>query len=246
MTVAEDKFSAIFEETASGIKRRGAYYQEDAGEKGMALLEAKFKDTKLYWLVDLQEDRIFSARFFAYGGKMSLVIGETLCTMVEGLTVDEACSLLKTDVEVRLRDDPEVPSVPESKMKAFDTVDELLKIVKEQYPSAKGVAIASASIDKADFQSTTELNLVAQAWLGLTKDEQKEQIEIVLDEHIRPALMNDGGNVEVLDVTDGEKVLVQYQGACGSCGSSLGATLSFMESTLRKHIYNDINVVPQM
>ena len=124
--------------------------------------------------------------------------------------------------------------------------DELLKIVKEQYPSAKGVAIASASIDKADFQSTAELNLVSQAWMGLTKGEQKEQIEIVLDEHIRPALMNDGGNVQVLDVTDGERVLVQYQGACGSCGSSIGATLSFMESTLRKHIYNELNVVPQM
>ena len=246
MSVAEEKFSLNFEEKATAIKHRGAYYQEDASEKGMALLEAKFKDTKLYWLVDLKEDRIFCARFFAYGGKVSLVIGETLCTMVEGLTVDEACSLLKTDVEAKLRDEPEVPAVPESKMKAFDTVEELLKTAKEQYPSAKGVAIASASIDKADFQSTTELNLVAQAWLGLTKDEQKEQIEIVLDEHIRPALMNDGGNVQVLDVTDGEKVLVQYQGACGSCGSSLGATLSFMESTLRKHIYNDINVVPQM
>lgn len=246
MSVAEEKFSLNFEEKATAIKHRGAYYQEDASEKGMALLEAKFKDTKLYWLVDLKEDRIFSARFFAYGGKVSLVIGETLCTMVEGLTVDEACSLLKTDVEAKLRDEPEVPAVPESKMKAFDTVEELLKTAKEQYPSAKGVAIASASIDKADFQSTTELNLVAQAWLGLTKDEQKEQIEIVLDEHIRPALMNDGGNVQVLDVTDGEKILVQYQGACGSCGSSLGATLSFMESTLRKHIYNDISVVPQM
>ena len=246
MSVAEEKFSAKFEETASAIKHRGAYYQEDANEKGMALLEAKFKDTKLYWLVDVKEDRIFSARFFAYGGKVSLVIGETFCSMVEGLTIEEACSLLKADVEARLRDTPEVVSVPESKIQAFDTVEELLKIVKEQYPSAKGVAIASASINKADFQSTTELNVVAQAWLGLTKEEQKEQIEIVLDEHIRPALMNDGGNVQVLDVTDGEKILIQYQGACGSCGSSLGATLSFMESTLRKHIYNELNVVPQM
>jgi NifU-like protein len=177
---------------------------------------------------------------------VSLVIGETLCKMVEGLTVEEACSLLKTDVEAQLRDEVEVLSVPEPKMKAFDAVEELLKTCKEQYPAAKGVAIASASINKEDFKSTTELNVVAQAWLGLTKDEQKEQIEIVLDEHIRPALMNDGGNVMVLDVTDGEKVLVQYQGACGSCGSSLGATLSFMESTLRKHIYNELNVVPQM
>lgn len=246
MSVAEEKFSAKFEEMASNIKHRGAYYQEDASEKGMALLEAKFKDTKLYWLVDVKEDRIFSARFFAYGGKVSLVIGETLCTMVEGLTVEEAGSLLKTDVEARLRDESEVPSVPESKLKYFDTVEQLLKIVREQYPSAKGVAIASAKIDKTDFQSATELNMVTQAWLGLSKEEQKEQVEMVLDEHIRPALMNDGGNVQVLDITDGEKILIQYQGACGSCGSSMGATLSFMESTLRKHIYNEINVVPQM
>ena len=246
MTVAEDKFSELFEQKAKAIKHRGAYYLEDAGEKGMALVEAKFKDTKLYWLVDVKEDRIFSARFFAYGGKVSLVIGETLCFMVEGLTIDEASSLLKTDVEALLRDEPEVPSVPESKMKSFDSVDELLKIIKDHYPSAKAIAIASASMDKVEMKSTTELSLVAQAWLGLTLDEQKQQIDIVLDEHVRPALMNDGGNVEVLDVTDGERILVQYQGACGSCGSSLGATLSYMESTLRKHIYNELTVVPQM
>ena len=246
MTVIEDKFSAKFEEVAANIKHRGAYYQEDASEKGMALIEAKYKDTKIYWLADVKEDRIFSARFFAYGGKVSLVVAEILCTMVEGLTVDEACSLLKEDVDAKLRDNPDVSSVPESKQKAFEIVDEILKLVKDQYVSAKGVAIASASINKEDFQSTTELNVMAQAWLALTKDEQKEQIELVLDEHIRPALMNDGGNVMVLDVTDGQKILVQYQGACGSCGSSLGATLSFMESTLRKHIYNELNVVPQM
>ena len=246
MAVAEEKFSAKFEGVASNIKHRGAYYQEDASEKGMALIEAKYKDTKIYWLADVQEDRIFSARFFAYGGKVSLVIAETLCAMVEGLTVEEACSLLKTDVDAKLRDNPDVACVPESKQKAFDTIDEILKLVKEQYVSAKGVAIASASINKEDFKSTNELNLIAQSWLGLTLEEQKEQIELVLDEHIRPALITDGGNVKLLDVTDGEKVLVQYQGACGSCGSSLGATLSFMESTLRKHIYNEINVVPQV
>jgi len=117
LTVAEEKFSAKFEEVAANIKHRGAYYLEDAKEKGMALVEAKFKDTKLYWLADMKEDRIFSARFFAYGGKVSLVIGETLCSMVEGLTIDEASSLLKTDVETKLRDNPDVASVPESNKK---------------------------------------------------------------------------------------------------------------------------------
>ncbi|HJN99337.1 MAG TPA: NifU family protein, partial [Nitrospinaceae bacterium] len=56
----------------------------------------------------------------------------------------------------------------------------------------------------------------------------------------------DGGNVQVLDVVEGEKVMIKYQGACGNCGSSLGATLSFMEQALRKDIYNELIVVPNM
>ena len=108
-------------------------------------------DTKLYWLVDLKEDRIFSARFFAYGGKVSLVIGETLCKMVEGLTIDEACSLLKTDVESQLRDEPDVPSVPESKIKAFDNVEELLKITKEQFSFRQTICLLIPRIAKPEF-----------------------------------------------------------------------------------------------
>ena len=74
MTVIEDKFSAKFEEVAANIKHRGAYYQEDASEKSMALIEAKYKDTKIYWQTDVKEDRIFIARFFAYVGKVSLLV----------------------------------------------------------------------------------------------------------------------------------------------------------------------------
>jgi len=82
--------------------------------------------------------------------------------------------------------------------------------------------------------------------MGLSVEDQKAQVNLVLDDKIRPALMADGGNVEVLDVVDGEKIMIQYQGACGSCGSSLGATLSFMEQALRSEIYNELIVVPNM
>ena len=247
MTVAEEKYSKKFDEASSQPKCRGAYYQEDATEKGMALVEAKFKDTKLYWLVDTTEDRIYSAKFFAYGGKVSIAVGETLCQMVKGLTIQEACSLLGIDVESNLRDDPDEPSVPQLKMQAFNTVDELLKIVRDDYTGAKALALAKSQV-KADDKpkSLKELSMAEQAWLGLNLEDQKTQVNLVLDEFVRPALMSDGGNVEILDITDGEKILIQYQGACGSCGSSLGATLSFMEQTLRKHIYNELVVVPNM
>ncbi len=248
MTVVEEKFSKKFDEAATQPKYRGAYDMDDAGDKGMAFVEAKFKDTKAYWLVDGIEDRVYSAKFFAYGGKVSVAIGETLCSMVKGLTVDEACSLKGEDVEAFLRDEPEVPAVPESKQKAFANVEELLKIVQQEYPAAKAVAEASASINKDDVKAASfaELSMAEQAWLGLSKEDQITQINMVLDEKVRPALMADGGNVQVLDVVEGETIMIQYQGACGSCGSSLGSTLSFMEQALRKDIYNELIVVPNM
>ena len=248
MTVAEEKFSKKFDEAASNPKYRGAYDKGDASGKGMTLVEAKFKDTKIYLLADRAEDRIYSAKFFAYGGKVSVAIGETLCTMIKGLTLNEACSLKGEDIEAYLRDNPEVPAAPESKKKAFANVEELLKVIQEAYPAAKAVAEVSTSIDKKDVQavSSAELSMAEQAWMNLNKEDQIIQINMVLDEKVRPALMADGGNVQVLDVVDGEKVMIQYQGACGSCGSSLGATLSFMEQALRKDIYNELIVDPNM
>lgn len=246
MSVVEEKFSKKLEETAGKPQHRGAYYQEDAADKGLALVEAKFKDLKLYWLVDVQEDRVYSSKFFTYGGKVSLAIGETLSKMVKGMTVQEACSLLGSDVENQLRDDSEVPAVPESRKQAFGVVEELLKTIEKEYPTAKALALASSAVkDNQEAPSFTDLSIAEQAWLGLDKKDQVTQIEMVLNEMIRPALNNDGGNVEVVDLVDGKKLIIRYQGACGSCGSSIGATLSFIEQTLRKNVYNELMVVPE-
>ncbi len=46
----------------------------------------------------------------------------------------------------------------------------------------------------------------------------RDQVEKVLD-RLRPMLMADGGNIELIDVKDDE-VFVQLVGACGMCPSS--------------------------
>jgi len=251
MSLVEEKYSSKFEQANSSPTHRGAYYQDDAAERSRVLVEAKYKDTKLFWLVDPAEDRITHAKFFAYGGRVSVAIGQTLSTMVKGLTVDEACSLLGEDVERELRDQPEEPAVPEDKRPAFDAVAELLAAARTNYPEAKAVMLAAASIEKtapatSEGDEGEELTITEAAWLSLGKDDQIALIDIVLDEQVRPALMADGGNVKVLDVTDGERVLIQYQGACGSCGASVGGTLSFIERALRKGVYNELIVIPNM
>jgi len=46
--------------------------------------------------------------------------------------------------------------------------------------------------------------------------EKYQAIEELFDKYIRPALMGDGGNIE-LDLVKGNEVIVSFQGACGSC-----------------------------
>ena len=46
----------------------------------------------------------------------------------------------------------------------------------------------------------------------------KDKVEEILDK-LRPMLMADGGNIELVDVKDGE-VFVHLVGACGMCPSS--------------------------
>ena len=47
----------------------------------------------------------------------------------------------------------------------------------------------------------------------------KEKVQEVL-EQVRPALQADGGDVELVDVTDDGVVSVRLTGACGSCPMS--------------------------
>ncbi|MFM8524272.1 MAG: NifU family protein [Cyanobacteriota bacterium] len=68
-------------------------------------------------------------------------------------------------------------------------------------------------------------------------------VERVLDE-LRPYLMADGGNVEVVEI-DGPIVKVRLQGACGSCPSSTMTLKMGIERKLREEI-PEVNEVVQV
>lgn len=75
----------------------------------------------------------------------------------------------------------------------------------------------------------------------LSDDEKVIIVEAVLDESIRPALANDGGGLEVIEV-EGKIVRIRYQGACGGCPSSTGGTLRVIENHLRSQLDPEIKV----
>ncbi len=72
-------------------------------------------------------------------------------------------------------------------------------------------------------------------------EERLAHITALLDERIRPALLSDGGGLEVMEFS-GDKLVIRYQGACGTCPSSLSGTLMAIEGVIRT-IEPDIEVV---
>jgi Fe-S cluster biogenesis protein NfuA len=73
-----------------------------------------------------------------------------------------------------------------------------------------------------------------------TMELTNENVEKVLDD-LRPYLMSDGGNVELVEI-DGPVVRLRLQGACGSCPSSTMTLRMGIERRLREFIPEIVEV----
>ncbi len=95
----------------------------------------------------------------------------------------------------------------------------------------------------ADAQTVGTVAAATSAIAGLSPEDQQRlgAINVLLDEQIRPALQGDGGDLHVVGL-DGNTLSVHYQGACGSCPSSIAGTLRGIENLVRS-IEPDIDVV---
>ena len=77
---------------------------------------------------------------------------------------------------------------------------------------------------------------------ALDDDPVIAQINELLDERIRPYLASDGGWLEVVSLED-HTLNIRYEGACGSCPSSLTGTLMAIENMIKEEIDPEIEVV---
>ncbi|MFA6310731.1 MAG: NifU N-terminal domain-containing protein [Sterolibacterium sp.] len=93
---------------------------------------------------------------------------------------------------------------------------ELKRLLAEPIRAAPAADVESAALAEAATESIARL---------APEDRQRlERINALLDQEIRPYLQSDGGDLYVLGL-EGDRLNVHYQGACGSCPSSLSGTL---------------------
>jgi len=72
-------------------------------------------------------------------------------------------------------------------------------------------------------------------------------VDAVIDEYIRPMLVMDGGDMEIIDIKENiphYDIYIRYLGACGSCASGSTGTLYAIESTLKQKVDENIRVMP--
>lgn len=82
--------------------------------------------------------------------------------------------------------------------------------------------------------STIEILLEILSVMAAILELNPENVETVLDE-LRPYLMADGGNVELVEI-EGPVVRLRLQGACGSCPSSTMTLKMGIERKMRDMI----------
>jgi Fe-S cluster biogenesis protein NfuA len=111
--------------------------------------------------------------------------------------------------------------------------DELLPTLAVPIRAAASVASTGAAAAAA----------VGGAIAAVTSDDPRlVRVNELLDEKVRPYLVSDGGYLEILGL-NAHTLTIRYQGACGTCPSSLTGTLMAIESMLKQEVDPELEVI---
>ena len=87
---------------------------------------------------------------------------------------------------------------------------------------------------KVDFESMTLVQKI-------------KAIDKVIDGTVREYLVNDGGDIEIIDIKEEAEfidVYIRYLGACNGCSSSTTGTLFAIEGVLKENLSEKVRVLP--
>lgn len=117
-------------------------------------------------------------------------------------------------------------------------LEDILRDTRSEMEHDRLLALANAKVSGSHTISFEEMTLVQKI----------KAVEAVIDENIRPMLIMDGGNLEIIDMkeTDGGVIdlYIRYLGACNGCASSSSGTLFAIEAVLQEKLSKKIRVLP--
>ncbi|NGX57677.1 MAG: Iron-sulfur cluster assembly scaffold protein IscU [Chlamydiae bacterium] len=227
----------------------GIFTAEDAKGRGMRLavgFEGSIKDgnaVSFYWLVDPDDGIIVDSKFQVFGQSALIGAAEGACEVLVGKNYDQARRLSAEIIDREMRDKSDEPAFPWETSPHLNLV---IGAIEEASEQCTDIPVAKTY----EAPPTPQLGEVLEGgypgWDELSTEQKSQVIEDVLDHEIRPYIALDGGGVDVVKFEEGRKLFITYQGACTSCMSSVGATLSYIQQTLRNRVHPEIIVIPEL
>lgn len=77
---------------------------------------------------------------------------------------------------------------------------------------------------------------------SFSKAQQVIVVNEILEKYVAVELKKDGGGIELVDVTDNKDIHVKLKGACQGCRSSQITLKNFVETTLKDHLGEEIEI----
>lgn len=225
----------------------GTLSKESAEKKNARFVRAKVSSSddaqlvQMDWYVDLEEGLILDAKYQVMGHSALIGILEYLIPLLIGKNYDQARRISSDLIEQNLKD-KQGKSLPEECFSHVNLTLDLIDVLADQcddIPLAQNYVappVQNQEITGDGYPGFKELNL-------------KQKIAVinqVLDQEVREYIALDGGGVEVINLINDKEVLVAYQGACTSCFSATGATLSYIQQVIQAKVDPDLTVVPDL
>lgn len=232
------------------LRNAGAFTREEAEARAMRLAEGvagRIEDgnrLQLFWLVDKDDGIIVDAKYLCLGQSALIGAAEAACEVLVGKNYDQALRVSADLIDKQVRDKSDVPAFPKE---AHPLLNLLLETIEQAASQCTDIPFADTYVAPPmplQFGEVREGGY--PGWTELPLKKKIAVIEQVLDEDIRPYIALDAGGVSVLNLVNDTELQISYHGACTSCYSSIGTTLSYIQQVIRARVHPSITVVPDI
>ncbi len=227
----------------------GSFTAEESAERGVRLVEGVDGSPEdgnvvhFYWLVDLSDGIIVDAKFQTFGQTALIGAAEVACEMLVGKNYDQAKRITAELIDKQVQERSDEPAFP---AETFSHLNLVLSAIADAADNCEDIPVSTSYVaPPMPMQGGMFEGDGYPGWDELPYPQQLVVIEDALNQEIRPYIALDGGGLEVVSL-EGHKLLVRYHGACTSCYSSVGATLSAIQQMLRAKVHPQIDVTPEM
>lgn len=226
----------------------GIFTQEEADSRGVHLAhgtQGSLLDGNLvhfYWLVDKADGVIMDARFQAFGHSSLVGASEVACELIIGKNYDQARRISTELIDKHVRDKTNLPAFPEE---TYPFLNLVLDAQDAAAQSCEGIPLAQNY--SAPPIVGHDIEVVDGGFPGFKELSLKQKlavIEEVIAKEVRPYIEMDAGGIEVINLLNDKEVIISYQGACTSCHSATGATLSYIQQILKAKVHPELEVTP--